>query len=139
MTDEDAVMAVLEELGAATRARDAGAVTRLYAEDAWIADLAPPLLHEGTDPVGLQAWFDGWDAPVETEHRDLRIELSGDLALVSALQRTSTRRGGEDAAWWARVTLGLRRGLEGWRVFHLHESVPFHMDGSFRAAIDLEP
>ena len=26
-----------------------------------------------------------------------------------------------------------------WKIAHEHTSVPFYMDGSFRAAVDLEP
>ena len=26
-----------------------------------------------------------------------------------------------------------------WRIAHAHTSVPFHMDGSFRAAVELQP
>ena len=37
------------------------------------------------------------------------------------------------------MTTALARTDDGWRVIHDHVSVPFHMDGSFRAAIDLEP
>lgn len=137
--DEAAIRRVLEDTLAGLKARDAGAVARRYAPDARIANLAPPLLMTGLDERGLQAWLDSWDGPVETEPRDVALRVSGDLAVVYGLQRTSTQRGGEAAAWWSRVTLALARTPEGWRIVHLHESVPFHMDGGMRAAIDLEP
>lgn len=38
-----------------------------------------------------------------------------------------------------RVTLCLRRVGSAWMIVHEHESVPFYMDGSFRAAVDLQP
>ena len=37
------------------------------------------------------------------------------------------------------MTTALARAGDGWRVIHDHVSVPFYMDGSDRAAIDLEP
>lgn len=40
---------------------------------------------------------------------------------------------------WFRATVGLRRGDGGWTIMHEHTSVPFYMDGSFKAAIDLQP
>jgi ketosteroid isomerase-like protein len=40
---------------------------------------------------------------------------------------------------WFRITFGLRRAAEGWTITHEHESVPFYMDGSLRAAVDLQP
>ena len=65
--------------------------------------------------------------------------IDGDLALCHGLVHTQTTRGGEEAAWWARMTTALARTDDGWRVIHDHVSVPFYMDGSFRAALDLEP
>jgi PhnB protein len=35
--------------------------------------------------------------------------------------------------------LGLRQRRGAWRIVHAHESVPFLMDGSIKAAIDLKP
>jgi ketosteroid isomerase-like protein len=37
------------------------------------------------------------------------------------------------------VTLCFRKIDGEWRITHEHESVPFYMDGSVRAAVDLEP
>ena len=37
------------------------------------------------------------------------------------------------------ATLGLRKEDGAWVVTHEHESVPFDMDGSFRASIGLQP
>jgi hypothetical protein len=37
------------------------------------------------------------------------------------------------------VTFGLHRQNGAWRVAHRHASVPFHMDGSLRAAVTLKP
>jgi ketosteroid isomerase-like protein len=39
----------------------------------------------------------------------------------------------------SRGTLAFTRAGDIWRITHDHNSVPFHMDGSFRAAIDLDP
>ena len=72
--------------------------------------------------------------------RDLVMEVAGDMAVVHGLQHTRAwTRGGEEAAWWSRTTRILARTQAGWRITHEHASVPFHMDGSFRAAVDLEP
>jgi hypothetical protein len=38
-----------------------------------------------------------------------------------------------------RATIGLQVIDGEWLIVHAHESVPFYMDGSFRAAIDLTP
>ena len=41
---------------------------------------------------------------------------------------------------WFRLTVGLRKNREGtWQIAHEHESVPFYMDETTRAALDLAP
>jgi ketosteroid isomerase-like protein len=42
-------------------------------------------------------------------------------------------------AIWFRHTLGFRKIRGKWKIPHEHESVPFYMDGSFKAAVDLKP
>ena len=49
------------------------------------------------------------------------------------------RGASESFTLWFRVTLGLRKIDGRWLVTHEHESVPFEMDGSFRASIGLRP
>jgi ketosteroid isomerase-like protein len=40
---------------------------------------------------------------------------------------------------WFRETLGFRKIDGKCAITHEHKSVPFYMDGSFKAAIDLKP
>ena len=47
--------------------------------------------------------------------------------------------GESDADVWFRMTMGLRQFDGHWRITHHHESAPFKMDGSFQAAVDLQP
>jgi ketosteroid isomerase-like protein len=137
--DEAEVRAVLDGMAQAHRDRDAAAVNRHVAADATLADLAPPLWRRGPDTAALQAWLDGWDGPVEISYRDLEVRVEGGLALCHGLVHTQAPRGGETAAWWARMTTVLARSEDGWRVIHELFSVPFYMDGSERAALDLHP
>lgn len=74
------------------------------------------------------------------ELRDCRIEASGDLAFAYGLMRVSARtKGGEDAELWMRATRCFRKGEDGWKIVNEHDSVPFYMDGSDKAALDLIP
>jgi ketosteroid isomerase-like protein len=140
MSDADAIQAVIDAIAAAAGRKDAAAMARHYAPGAVIADLAPPLLSRGFDVAKTQGWLDGWDGPVEIELRDPTIETDGDLGLCHGLQYVRARtREGEDAAWWSRLTLVFARTGDGWQITHEHNSVPFYMDGSYRAAIDLDP
>jgi PhnB protein len=52
---------------------------------------------------------------------------------------TGTRVGGQTVSLWMRSTPCFRREADGWRIVHAHTSVPMLMDGTFRAAVDLDP
>ncbi|BCH22272.1 YybH family protein [Mesorhizobium sp. L-8-3] len=140
-TDRNAISALIEGIQRSIHDKDSAAALAPYASDATIFDLAPPLVSAtGTDPARLQAWFDGWEGPIDRSTQDLAITAEDDIAFCHALLRTSaTTRRGEHAVFWTRVTLCLRRIGGDWRIVHEHESVPFYMDGSFRAAVDLQP
>lgn len=138
--DARAIQSVFAAIAKGFHDRDAVAISRHYAEDAVIADLAPPLQRRGSDPEPLQEWLDSWDGPVTLTHRDVLVDVTGGQAICHGLVHTSAERGGQEFAWWARVTTALRRTDTGeWLVMLDHISVPFYMDGSFRAALDLAP
>jgi ketosteroid isomerase-like protein len=40
---------------------------------------------------------------------------------------------------WYRTTMCLQKASGQWRIVCDHSSVPFYMDGSYRAAVDLKP
>jgi PhnB protein len=68
------------------------------------------------------------------------IEAETTVAFAYALHHlTGTRVGGAPVSLWMRSTLGLRYTIAGWTIVPAHTSVPFYMDGSFKAAVDLEP
>lgn len=135
----DAVREILSALQEGMRARDAAAVIALHEPDAAIYDLAPPL-GDRPDEAALALWLSSWGGPVLEEWADLEIEVSGDLALCYGYVHVSVpTKSGEEASWWMRRTIGLRRGPDGWRIVNDHTSVPFYMDGSDRAAMDLVP
>lgn len=140
-TDEAAIHALVETVDQAHRRKDAAAIAACYTPDAVIYNLAPPLARHGIDLGELNAWLDGWDGPVAREPHDFRVTVSGDLAVAHGLYRlaATTKAGGHAVSLWMRATVGLRRAGGDWRIVHEHTSVPFHMDGSFRAAVDLAP
>jgi ketosteroid isomerase-like protein len=137
--DEAAVMAVLDGVAAAHAARDARRIVSHYVDDALVYDLAPPLGRRGMDEARVAGWLATWDGPVAIAGRDTEITVSGDLAVATGLARMRGAISGEAVEVWMRETVVLRRTGDGWRIVHDHSSVPFHMDGSFRAATDLSP
>jgi ketosteroid isomerase-like protein len=139
------ILAVLDERVAAHAARDAQRMIATCTDDAVRYTLAPPLQQGPGTPYGtlegLQAWLATFDGPVLIDYRDPVVTADGDVAFVHALtQMTATPAGATDSfSFWYRSTFGLRRIGGAWRIAHQHESTPFHMDGSFRAATDLLP
>lgn len=143
MTDaRDEIRGAIEERIAAIRDRDAARAMACLAEDVVAFELAPPLaLRPGAarDVAGFAAWLGAFEE-LDVEVRDMRIEADGELGFALALHHLSgTRAGGQKVSMWMRSTLCFRREDDGWKIAHAHTSVPFHMDGSFRAAVDLEP
>ncbi|WP_442948723.1 nuclear transport factor 2 family protein [Nostoc sp.] len=51
----------------------------------------------------------------------------------------ATRSDGEPVDMWVRETLCFQKIDDKWKITHQHQSVPFYMDGSHKAAIDLKP
>jgi ketosteroid isomerase-like protein len=138
MTTE--IRGVVGELEAAMRTGDAKAVVALYTPDAVRYDLAPPLRHLGAevhDVAALQAWFDGFGGSVGYEVRDLAVTAGEEVAFAYSLNKMYDPDGHFEL--WFRATYGLVRTGGRWLVAHEHTSTPFYMDGSFRAALDLQP
>jgi PhnB protein len=136
----DQIRGLVDDWARALRAKDVDGVMAHYTADSVTFDLAPPLISTGADAKGLQGWFSTWRGPLGYEIRDLNITAGDDVAFCHGLNRLSgTKTDGEKADVWFRLTLCLRRIGGEWRIAHQHESVPFYMDGSFRAAVDLTP
>jgi ketosteroid isomerase-like protein len=133
------IAAAMEAVRQGLLKRDARIVAGAYAPDAVIFDLAPPLAHS-IDVDQLAKWLEGWGGPVDQKLQNFKFTVDGDLAVGHGLIRVSTHtKSGEDAAWWMRATVCLARQSGDWKIVHEHTSVPFYMDGSYRAAIDLSP
>ncbi|HVT23056.1 MAG TPA: nuclear transport factor 2 family protein [Rhizomicrobium sp.] len=143
LQDEAEIRSILDDGAKALYAKDADAMVAHYAEDIVVANLAPPLRNEGFEGRNravIEQWFDSWIGPIDLEIRDLHVEVSGDLAFAYGLSHMSgTKRNGDRPDLWTRVTHCFRREDGKWKIVHLHDSVPFYMDGSFRAATDLKP
>jgi PhnB protein len=102
--------------------------------------LAPPLASDASGADGLNAWFETWQGPLGYQFHEFDIAVHGDLAFAFGLVHlTGTKVDGTEVALWFRLTLCFKRAAGEWRIVHEHESVPFYMDGSFRAAVDLAP
>ena len=140
---EQQIRTVLSEFTTAIRDRDAVAAIAPLADDVVTFDLAPPLQmgpNKTHDPARLEQWFASWESPIVSEPGDLTIAVGGDVAYAYGLQHmTGKKKGGEEVDLWFRATACFRREAGRWRISHMHNSVPFAMDGSDRALLDLKP
>jgi ketosteroid isomerase-like protein len=137
---EARIRALIDDWANAIRTKDVDGVMARQMADSVTFDLAPPLISTGTDAKGLQAWFSTWQGPLDYEIRDLNITAGDDVAFCHGLNRLSgVKNDGEEVEMWFRQTLCWRKIGGEWRIAHQHESVPFYMDGSYRAAVDLKP
>jgi PhnB protein len=140
---EAAIRALLDAFTDALYRKDAAAVIATLSADSTHFDLAPPLTI-GPETTRSKAWLDSWFAtwrgPIHSTSRDLHIEYGDRIAHAWALQHmTGTKVDGEGVDLWFRATACFRREGDGWRITHMHNSVPFAMDGSGRALLDLAP
>lgn len=143
MTSDPDIVAILDRYADAVRRRDPDAVLADYAPDPIAYDLAPPLEHRGAqvlDADGLRAWFDTWEDDLAITYRDPHVLQDGDLAVLFCLQHmTGTKKDDGPQSLWFRATIALTRVDGAWKIAHIHTSVPFAMDGSGKALLDLEP
>ena len=133
---EEQIRAVIADRAAAMRERDAERFVTHYAPQVVKFDLPPPLQLTGPqarDAEALRAWFASHPGgPVGYEIRGLSITVGGDVAFCHSLNQLG-------GALWFRSTIGLRNTGGEWKITHEHNSTPFYMDGSDKAALDLQP
>jgi ketosteroid isomerase-like protein len=141
--DEQQIREVVEGKAAAVHTGDVKTMLAYYASEVVEFSLAPPLrqLTDARDPEPVERWLATFQAPPRREVTRLEITAGADVAFATSIDCLSATPKGmtEGFNLWFRVTLGLRKIDGRWQVTHEHESVPFEMDGSFRASIDLKP
>ena len=141
--DADQIRDVIEGRAAVLKTGDVRTLLSYYAPEVVQFSLAPPLQQplDGRDPEPLERWIATFEAPPTREVTQLRITADGDVAFASSIDSVAATPKGmtEGFRLWYRVTLGLRRIDGRWLITHEHQSVPFEMDGSFRASVDLHP
>jgi ketosteroid isomerase-like protein len=141
--DERQIRDVLADFTRALYDKDAAAAIAPLTEDEVTFDLAPPLRQGPNathDPASLEEWFDTWRSPIVSESHDLKVAAGGDVAYAYGVQHmTGKKKDGENVDLWFRATACFRREAGRWRITHMHNSVPFAMDGSAKALLDLKP
>lgn len=131
---------MLQQWAGALRTKDIAGVLAHHAPRVEHFALAPPLEATAEPRQALQQWFASFAGEIGYEIRDQQITAGEDVAFCHSLNRVSGKTAdGQELDMWFRQTLGLRKSDGEWMITHEHESVPFYMDGSARAAVDLQP
>lgn len=140
---DEQIKKVLDERREALHTKDAARLTAGYAKNATMFGLAPPLVTAGKDvldPTSLEDWFATWDGGIETELKDLVIEADRRVAFATALERMHGNHKGKGRSdLWYRLSVAFVLEDGAWKIRNIHQSVPFAMDGSGKALLDLEP
>ena len=141
-TDVAQIRAIIEDYAVGLRNKDADRCVSHYADDIVQFDLAPPLANRGKETArrNLAEWFKTFDGPIGVEIAGLEISAGSNAAFAYCMNHISgTSTKGQKNEHWVRISIGFEKTDEKWLVTHEHVSVPFYMDGSFRAALDLKP
>jgi ketosteroid isomerase-like protein len=142
-TDETQIRELIEARAAVLKTGDVETMVSYYAPEVVQFSLAPPLQQStnARNPESLRGWIATFEAPPSREVTQVEITAGPDVAFATSIDWLSaTPKGMTDSfRLWYRVTLGLRKIDGRWLITHEHQSVPFEMDGSFRASTDLQP
>lgn len=120
----------VETLAQAIRHKDIDALMTHYAPDIVAYDVLPPLAVQGADDYrkNFERWFDSMQGPIDYQMQDLRISMSDSHAFCHALSHVrGTRKNGEKADYWVRVTTCFQMANGQWLVGHEHVSMPARM------------
>jgi PhnB protein len=137
--DTAQIRKLLAARAAAISAKSADDLVAQQTPDFAVFSLAPPLRDE-SGVGGLKAWFATWDGPIGYDLHEVSIDAGSDVAYARYFTHLVGRKtDGSSADLWFRSTTGFRKVDGVWKIAHDHDSVPFYMDGSYKAAIDLKP
>lgn len=144
MSEEDKIRQLKENLNNAIREKDAKKANQLFEKNCVLFLMPPPLMvrfDEGLEGLNnLENWFSTFENGIGLETKELEIICNNDIACLSSLEHlTGKRTDGSVTDTWYRETLCLRKVKDEWKIIHQHQSFPMYMDGTNKAATDLEP
>lgn len=115
----------------AVAVRDIEALMASYADPLLVFDVVGPVQREGR-AVYRKAWeeeFFPWHGGTgKFDLRNLSVHAGGDVAFATGLLDCAGTENGRAVEYALRLTLGLRKTTEGWRIVHEHSSEPTPFD-----------
>ncbi|MFZ7128102.1 MAG: YybH family protein [Desulfobacterales bacterium] len=139
ISDKAEIKELIQQLANAHADRNATAIVEAHVQGAVIYDLASPLWNCRMKCDSVAAWLSEWDGAIRIDAQNIKINVKCDLAFATSLNRIQGQKDGGPLELWYRSTICLRKSKGRWRIVHDHSSMPFFMDGSYRAAIGLQP
>jgi ketosteroid isomerase-like protein len=130
---------LVQERVRAVREGNSAALAARPTDDVITFDVLPPLNSRGSQAAveRLQAWFDGYDGPIDYSAHDVQASVTEDLGFCSYLYHVGGILKTDQINMWVRATL--LPPIDGrWRIVHDPESVPFD-PATGKALINLEP
>jgi uncharacterized protein (TIGR02246 family) len=138
--DEAQIRQLIADQQSAICAKDVDRIMAHYAADVIYFDCKPPFQTKGAADF-RRIWeqcLPYFPASFGIENRDLRVFVSGDLALAHWLFRfTGMQEDHPAMQTWMRISAGYQRQRGRWRIVHEHCSVPFNPETS-KAVFTLE-
>lgn len=141
-TDEQQILDLMARWRSAVEQKDTVALTVDYRPDTLLFDACPPFQVRGVDGI-KQVWercLPFFPDRFRCEHQDVTVHVDGSVAFVHALHHFVPEPADHPCGQtWVRVTVGLRREADGWKVAHEHVSIPFDpMTGNAHYITDAE-
>lgn len=127
--DRATIKKMIENWSRAIEARDVPRIVEAYTDDTVLFDAIPPFRTVGRDAIAA-LWsqcLPYFPDKFKSEHKDLAVEVDGDVAFVHALHHFVPEEVGHPCgSTWMRVTACYKRIDGAWTVAHEHVSVPFN-------------
>lgn len=126
-SDESHICSLIEKRSTAVQNRDVDYLISLYASDARLFEVLPPLTHSGSNvKESTENWLDAYQGSVGYEIRDLSVTVGADVAFSDYFYLvTGTLKSGDSVEMWVRATVCWRKVDDAWFIVHEHQSVPF--------------
>jgi uncharacterized protein (TIGR02246 family) len=128
--DDSSVRDRVASLAQAIRDKDLDLLMSHYAPDVVAYDVMPPMavLSAADYRKNFERWFTSMAGPIDYEMTDVRISMSDSHAFCHCVSHVrSTKRSGEPADYWVRVTTCFQKANGQWLVGHEHVSTPMAM------------
>ena len=127
LSAEAQIHALIERWAKAVRDENRTAIRADHDPGILMFDVPPPFLSRGLDSymATWETFFSSAEKPVAFAFREVEITCGKDVAFATALGRCVTvDRNGVREPLDFRLTMGLRKIDDRWRVMHEHHSLP---------------